>query len=395
MMDTSPTRASASRARSASRAGPRPRWRRCGPAPGRIATASRAGRTRCRRRRRCPRRSSSRRDSRPPGSGATAGWRRTSASSRASTPTCGRCPARAPSASRRRRPSSASVVGTDEDLTMAATEFLRAFGHQRFFLYLHYMDVHQYAYDEASGQVRDHATRTSTTTASTGWTATSARCWAPSQDRDLQRKTVIVVAADHGEGFREHGLEGHARTLYREVAEVPFILSLPFELSPGIVVPQTVANIDIWPTILDLFGLPALAGCGRQVADPADRSGGEGRDDPLRSPRLRRDRPHLGSPVGRSGSARLGHPGSLPGDATAHARQGRGRRVLRPHARIPGKPRIWRRRRTAGAARFRPSSPRRSTSISHEPPVAWGKPKEVELNEMELNQLNALGYVIK
>jgi hypothetical protein len=29
------------------------------------------------------------------------------------------------------------------------------------------------------------------------------------------------------------------------------------------------------------------------------------------------------------------------------------------------------------------------------PPVAWGKAKEVQLEEMELNQLNALGYVIR
>ena len=29
------------------------------------------------------------------------------------------------------------------------------------------------------------------------------------------------------------------------------------------------------------------------------------------------------------------------------------------------------------------------------PPTTWGKPKEVELNEMELSQLRALGYVVK
>jgi hypothetical protein len=29
------------------------------------------------------------------------------------------------------------------------------------------------------------------------------------------------------------------------------------------------------------------------------------------------------------------------------------------------------------------------------PPVAWGKAKEVELDEMELSQLRALGYVIQ
>ncbi len=61
-------------------------------------------------------------------------------------------PGMGPDRFQKKTPSSASVVGTDEDLTMAATEFLHAYGHQRFFLYLHYMDVHQYAYDEASSK---------------------------------------------------------------------------------------------------------------------------------------------------------------------------------------------------------------------------------------------------
>ena len=98
--------------------------------------------------------------------------------------------------------------------------------------------------------------------------------------RDLHKKTVIVIGSDHGEGFLEHGLEGHARTLYREVAEVPFIISLPFELSPGIVVPQTVANVDIWPTVLDLFGLPTPGGTGRHLAAAAGRGCRQGRGPP-------------------------------------------------------------------------------------------------------------------
>jgi hypothetical protein len=32
------------------------------------------------------------------------------------------------------------------------------------------------------------------------------------------RRTLIVIASDHGEGFYEHGREGHAETLYREVS---------------------------------------------------------------------------------------------------------------------------------------------------------------------------------
>jgi arylsulfatase A-like enzyme len=69
---------------------------------------------------------------------------------------------------------------------------------------------------------------------------------------------MIVIAADHGEGFREHGFEGHGRTLYAEVTETPWIISPPFNLEGGVTVEDRVRNVDIFPTILDILGLPAL-----------------------------------------------------------------------------------------------------------------------------------------
>ncbi|MBW2724717.1 MAG: sulfatase-like hydrolase/transferase, partial [Deltaproteobacteria bacterium] len=72
--------------------------------------------------------------------------------------------------------------------------------------------------------------------------------------------TLIAIASDHGEAFSERGLEGHARTVYRETTEVPFILSFPFRLEPGLAVSRRSRNIDIWPTILDLLGLPEMTG---------------------------------------------------------------------------------------------------------------------------------------
>jgi arylsulfatase A-like enzyme len=66
------------------------------------------------------------------------------------------------------------------------------------------------------------------------------------------------VASDHGEAFRERGLEGHARFVYKETTEVPLILGFPFRLEPGVVVQTRTSNVDIWPTLLDLLGLPKL-----------------------------------------------------------------------------------------------------------------------------------------
>lgn len=69
------------------------------------------------------------------------------------------------------------------------------------------------------------------------------------------KNTLLVVTADHGEGFGEHGVNYHSRIIYEEVARVPLILC-----GPGIAgrdVSQMVSLIDMAPTILDAFELPA------------------------------------------------------------------------------------------------------------------------------------------
>ena len=78
--------------------------------------------------------------------------------------------------------------------------------------------------------------------------------------QDLLQRTLVVIAADHGEAFLEHGREGHAQDLHGEVTHVPLILLPPFLLEPGIRVRATVSNADLWPTLLDLLGLPPLPG---------------------------------------------------------------------------------------------------------------------------------------
>ena len=40
------------------------------------------------------------------------------------------------------------LPGSDEDIAVASFEFIDNFGHERFFLYVHLMDLHQYVYDQ-------------------------------------------------------------------------------------------------------------------------------------------------------------------------------------------------------------------------------------------------------
>jgi arylsulfatase A-like enzyme len=157
----------------------------------------------------------------------------------------------------RRSPWMNQLQGNDFDATEAAIEFLRSYRKERFFLYVHYMDVHQYMYAEGSDlfgtryiDAYDNAIH---------WVDRNIGMMLAEVDAlDILDKTVVVIASDHGEGFGEHGMEGHARNLYREVTHVPLIVSLPFRLDEPIVVEPRVRNMDIWPTVLDLLGLPAI-----------------------------------------------------------------------------------------------------------------------------------------
>jgi arylsulfatase A-like enzyme len=154
----------------------------------------------------------------------------------------------------RRENPTLSERSTDAGVLESAEEFLRVSGPQRWFLYMHLMDLHEYVYDAESAifgssysDIYDNSIR---------WTdETIEILLGMLSDLGHLENTIIVIASDHGEAFLERGFEGHARRVYRETTEVPFMLSLPFRLEPGVVVKTRTQNVDIWPTVLDLLGL--------------------------------------------------------------------------------------------------------------------------------------------
>jgi choline-sulfatase len=150
-----------------------------------------------------------------------------------------------------------TLDGDDGDILDSTREFLRAHGHERWFLYLHMMDVHQYAYSEQSAlfgtsysDSYDNAIH---------WVdSLLGILFAELNQSGLRERTLIVFSSDHGEAFGEHDGEGHARNVYGEVTTTPVILGFPFRLEPGIVVEPRSENVDLWPTVLELVGLPPL-----------------------------------------------------------------------------------------------------------------------------------------
>jgi arylsulfatase A-like enzyme len=70
--------------------------------------------------------------------------------------------------------------------------------------------------------------------------------------------TVIVIVSDHGEELLEHGQVGHERTLFGESLRVPLLIVAP-GLEPR-VVEEPVGLADVLPTVIELLGLPPVAG---------------------------------------------------------------------------------------------------------------------------------------
>ncbi len=81
----------------------------------------------------------------------------------------------------------------------------------------------------------------------------------------LLERTVIIVAADHGEGLMEHGWIGHNVQLYEPLTRVPLVVRFPVGKGPRQTrVTGFVSLLDVAPTIADLFGVMGRGGSQRE-----------------------------------------------------------------------------------------------------------------------------------
>lgn len=71
------------------------------------------------------------------------------------------------------------------------------------------------------------------------------------------KRTAIIVTADHGEAFGEHGQTSHGFELWENLVRVPMFLYVPGIAPKHIDTPRSA--IDLAPTILELLGVPAPA----------------------------------------------------------------------------------------------------------------------------------------
>jgi arylsulfatase A-like enzyme len=282
-----------------------------------------------------------------------------------------------------------TLEGSDADILDSAREFLRAHGHERWFLYLHMMDVHQYSYSEDTALFgTDYSDSYDN---SIRWVdSLLGHLFDELELRGLRENTVIVFSADHGEAFGEHGGEGHARNVYGEVTTTPLIMSLPFRLEPGIVVEERSENVDLWPTVLELVGMPPLPDTdGQSLVPEIVLAAGGNSDEGAKAIAIA----HLDQNWGKEKRK------SMP---TVAFTEGRWRLIY--YARAPKMSELY----------DKWQDPREQQNVADDWPEVWedlkGKAEAylasrpppwgddaptVEINEMQLQQLRALGYGVQ
>ncbi len=72
--------------------------------------------------------------------------------------------------------------------------------------------------------------------------------------RGLSGNTMIVVVADHGEEFWDHGSVGHGHSVYEELLRIPMLIRVPGVTLKPARVESSSGLVDIVPTVLEALG---------------------------------------------------------------------------------------------------------------------------------------------
>jgi len=169
---------------------------------------------------------------------------------------------------------------TAEEINMKSLSWLRK-GRGKFFLWLHYMDVHQpclppteylnqfcpYPVSKAkilnlTAKTRHKPRKVSTKELEILISVYDAciryvdrmvgQLFSELRKLGLLENTIIIVTADHGDEYGEHGFEHYGT--YEAQIHIPLILKIP-GANECKVVPRQVSNLDLVPTICDLVGI--------------------------------------------------------------------------------------------------------------------------------------------
>lgn len=78
------------------------------------------------------------------------------------------------------------------------------------------------------------------------------------REAGLLDECVLVLVADHGEEFAEHGAYLHSQSVYEELTHVPLMIRFPHGEFGGRRIREVVSLVDVMPTLCDYLGRPQL-----------------------------------------------------------------------------------------------------------------------------------------
>jgi len=153
-------------------------------------------------------------------------------------------------------------------VTDAALAWFDEHGHHPFFLWVHYFDPHAahdpHVDDPELAALLPYDAEIAYMDREIGRLVDRLR----TAQRDAQ--TLIVVAADHGEGLWEHGEISHGYFVYQSTLRAALILRLPDAARTGIAIAQPVSLVDVFPTVLEQLGIEPPAVSGRVLPTGGD-----------------------------------------------------------------------------------------------------------------------------
>ena len=100
------------------------------------------------------------------------------------------------------------------------------------------------------------------------------------EKRGLSDDTMVVLVADHGEEFWDHGSVGHGHSVYEELLHIPMVIRIPSLTTAPVRITSSSGLVDVLPTVIDAMGLKVPEGVSGRSLLP------ELRGDSLDAPRV-------------------------------------------------------------------------------------------------------------
>lgn len=140
-----------------------------------------------------------------------------------------------------------------DQTTDRAIRWLRTQGSRPYFLWVHYYDPHS-LHDPPAPYKETHALPYDGEIA---FVDHELGKLLQAVESAGSKKALVVLVADHGEAFGEHGELTHGHLVQEATLRIPLIMQATGGLGRGVHVDTRVSEVDLVPTILSLLGIDA------------------------------------------------------------------------------------------------------------------------------------------